>query len=122
MGTFPELKGKVALVTGIGQMGDPSMWGNGAATARVLCKNGVKVFGCDLYLESALHTKKRLDAEGGICEVTAANVTSAHDVKRMVNECIEKFGRIDILVNNVGRSEPGGPVEMEEKIWYEPVR
>ncbi|KAE8325992.1 hypothetical protein BDV39DRAFT_193947 [Aspergillus sergii] len=117
IGTFPELKGKVALVTGIGQMGDPQMWGNGAATARVLSRNGAKIFGCDLHLEPALHTKKRIEAEGGICEVMTANVTSSEDVKRMVEECVAKFGRIDILVNNVGRSEPGGPAEMTEKVW-----
>lgn len=117
IGTFPELKGKVALVTGIGQMGDPQMWGNGAATARVLSRNGAKIFGCDLQLESALHTKKRLEAEGGVCEVTTANVTSSEDVKRMVEVCVAKFGRIDILINNVGRSEPGGPAEMTEKVW-----
>ncbi|KAH8891198.1 putative short-chain dehydrogenases/reductase [Thozetella sp. PMI_491] len=115
--SYPDLNGKVALLTGIGQMGDPKLWGNGAATARVLCKNGVKVFGCDLYLESAQQTKARIEAEGGIVEVTSADVTKAEDVKRMVAECIAKFGRIDILVNNVGRSEPGGPVEMEEHIW-----
>lgn len=98
-------------------MGDPTMWGNGAATARVLARNGAKIFGCDLNIDSALHTKRRIEAEGGVCEVTAASVTSADDVKRMVEECVAKFGRIDILINNVGRSEPGGPAEMTEKVW-----
>ena len=48
--TYPDLKGKVALITGIGQVGIPESktWGNGAATARVLSYNGVKIFGCDL--------------------------------------------------------------------------
>lgn len=74
--TYKDLEGKVAIVTGIGQMGDPNMWGNGAAAAKVLaCENGVKVFGCDLYLDAAEHTKKRVEAEGGVCEVMAADGT-----------------------------------------------
>ena len=72
--TYKDLEGKVAIVTGIGQMGDPNMWGNGAAVSKVLaCENGVKVFGCDLYLEPAEHTKKRIEAEGGVCDVMAAD-------------------------------------------------
>lgn len=71
---YKDLKNKVALVTGIGQMGDPNMWGNGAAISKVLaCENGVKVFGCDLNLDAAEHTKKRIEAEGGICDVMAAD-------------------------------------------------
>lgn len=67
---YEDLKGKVALVTGIGQNGDPNMWGNGAAVAKVLaCENGVKVFGCDVRLDAAEHTKKRIVAEGGVCDV-----------------------------------------------------
>jgi NAD(P)-dependent dehydrogenase (short-subunit alcohol dehydrogenase family) len=114
---YPDLKDKVCLLTGIGQTGDQTMWGNGAATARVLCQNGAKIFGCDLYLEAAEHTKKRLEAEGGVVDVMTANVTKAEDVKKLVDACMKKYGRIDILVNNVGRSEPGGPADMEEKVW-----
>jgi NAD(P)-dependent dehydrogenase (short-subunit alcohol dehydrogenase family) len=62
--SFPDLKGKVALVTGIGQTGsdgnvwgdEPRVWGNGAATARLLALNGVKVFGCDIDVVSATKT------------------------------------------------------------------
>ena len=115
--TYPEYKNKVVLLTGIGQTGDPEMWGNGAATARILCQNGAKVFGCDLSLGAAEHTQNRLREEGGICEVRAADVTNASHVKSVVDACMEKYGRIDILVNNVGRSEPGGPAEMREEVW-----
>jgi NAD(P)-dependent dehydrogenase (short-subunit alcohol dehydrogenase family) len=44
-------------------------------------------------------------------------VTKAAAVSEMVDACIARFGRIDILVNNVGRSEPGGPVELDEETW-----
>lgn len=71
---YKDLEGKIVLLTGIGQMGDPEMWGNGAATAKVLaCENGAKVFGCDLNLDAAEHTKRRIEAEGGICDVMLAD-------------------------------------------------
>ncbi|RSL62283.1 hypothetical protein CEP53_004802 [Fusarium sp. AF-6] len=115
--SYPDLKDKVVFLTGIGQTGDQQMWGNGAATARVLAKQGAKIFGCDLYLEPAQHTQKRIVAEGGDVTVIAADVTSDDSVKAAVEECIKTYGRIDILINNVGRSEPGGPAEMTEKVW-----
>lgn len=112
-----SIAGKVVLLTGIGQSGDPNMWGNGAATARILCGNGAKVFGCDLILERAQTTRDRIRAEGGDVEVCAANVTKKADVQSLVKQCLDKYGRIDILVNNVGMSEKGGPGEMSEEVW-----
>ena len=98
---YPEFKDKIVLLTGIGQSGDQEMWGNGAATARVLSHNGAKIFGCDLRLPAAEHTQRRLQAEGGFCDVVAADVTKEEDVKSLVNACMEKYGRIDVLINNV---------------------
>ncbi|KAF2101669.1 putative short-chain dehydrogenases/reductase [Rhizodiscina lignyota] len=112
-----SLAGKVVLLTGIGQSGDPKMWGNGAATARILCGNGAKVFGCDLRVERAEATRDRIRAEGGEVEVCAADVTKKADVQNLVKRCVEKYGRIDILVNNVGMSEKGAPGDMEERVW-----
>ncbi|KAF9884514.1 hypothetical protein FE257_001702 [Aspergillus nanangensis] len=115
---YEDLRNKVVLLTGVGQMGDPAMWGNGAATAKVLaCESGAKVFACDLHISAAEHSKSRIEAEGGICDVMATDVTSATQVKAFVNACMEKYGRIDVLINNVGRSEPGGPAEMDEATW-----
>lgn len=85
-------------MTGIGQTGDRNMWGNGAAIARVLSKQGAKVFGCDLSLEAAEHTRDRIAAEGGIVSVTAANVTSNESIKAAIDACVAEYGRIDILV------------------------
>jgi len=116
---YPSLKDKIVLLTGIGQTGDPSMWGNGAATARIFCANGARIFGCDLKLESAQATQKRLVAEfgEGCCEVIAADVTKSSDVQALVEACVEKYGRIDVLVNNVGLSMKGGPADMDEDTW-----
>jgi NAD(P)-dependent dehydrogenase (short-subunit alcohol dehydrogenase family) len=117
--TYPDLSSKVVLLTGIGQNGDPSMWGNGAATARVFLRNGARVFGCDINLPSAQATRDRLLSEfpGAEIEVLQTDVTKKDEVDALVKKCAEKWGRIDILVNNVGKSEKGDPASMSEEIW-----
>jgi NAD(P)-dependent dehydrogenase (short-subunit alcohol dehydrogenase family) len=112
-----RLDGKIALVTGCGTRGPG--WGNGKAIAVLLARQGASVFGVDLDLEAAAVTRELILAEGGVAAVQAADVTDAAQVAAMVAACLARFGRIDILVNNVGRSEPGGPVEMSEATWDE---
>ncbi|KAL1957759.1 hypothetical protein VTO42DRAFT_5603 [Malbranchea cinnamomea] len=114
---YPDLRNKVVLITGIGQQGNQDMWGNGAATARVFAHNGAKIFGCDINLAAAQHTQRRIEAEGGECTVVEADVTNDAQVKALVDACIARYGRVDVLVNNVGKSEPGGPAEMSEDVW-----
>jgi NAD(P)-dependent dehydrogenase (short-subunit alcohol dehydrogenase family) len=112
-----RLDNKVALVTGCGTIGEG--WGNGKAIAVVLARQGATVFGCDLDLAAAQATRNLIQEEGGVAEVQACDVTKSADVKALVDACLARFGRIDILVNNVGRSEPGDPVAMDEAVWDE---
>ena len=112
-----RLDGKIALVTGCGTVGEG--WGNGKAIAVLLARQGASVFGCDLYLEAAQATRDLILQEGGMAEVQTCDVTKASEVKTLVEACLARFGRIDILVNNVGRSEPGDPVTMDEDVWDE---
>lgn len=112
-----RLDGKVALVTGCGSIGPG--WGNGKAIAVLLARQGASVYGCDLNLEAAQTTQQLIQDEGGIAVVQASNVTKAAAVKELVDACLARFGRIDILINNVGRSEPGDPVAMAEEVWDE---
>ncbi|KAI1607944.1 hypothetical protein EDD37DRAFT_6741 [Exophiala viscosa] len=118
---YPDLKGKVALITGIGQDGaaDSSNWGNGAAISLALARNGVKIFGCDIRLDAGQRTKSRIEAElpDATIDVVQADVTSSSSVEGFVQECMRKHNRIDILINNVGRSEKGGPADMSEAVW-----
>lgn len=110
-----DLTGKVALVMGCGAVADG--WGNGRATAVLLARQGAKVFGTDLVLANAQQTQRLIEEEGGVAHVEACDSTRSDQVAKIVAACIERFGRIDILVNNVGMSQPGGPVDMEEAVW-----
>lgn len=118
---YTDLRDKVIFIAGIGQVPQPhddTIWGNGAATAKVLAQSSARVFGCDLDLSAAELTKKRVeeDIPGAVVDVVQADVTKHEDVKRVVAACLEKHGRIDVLVCNVGKSAPGGPVEMSEEV------
>src|ERR1700737_954973 len=110
-----RLKDKVALGSGGGASGPG--WGNGKATAVVLAREGAKVLAADLNLDAAVETKRIIESEGGICMAVAGDVSSADDVAAIVDACITAFGRIDVLHNNVGIVEVGGPVETSEESW-----
>ncbi|GAB4345164.1 MAG: glucose 1-dehydrogenase [Candidatus Abyssubacteria bacterium] len=111
-----RLKDKVAIVVGAGSTPGDTM-GNGRATAILFAREGASVMVVDLRLNSAEETVRMIDAEGGKSFAFAADVTRAEDCRRMADACIEKYGRIDILHNNVGIGEGGGPVELSEEDW-----
>jgi len=110
-----DLKDKVALVTGSGTVGPG--WGNGKATAVLLARQGARVFGTDIDLAAAEDTRAIIEKEGGDCAVHRCDMTVAAEVKAAVDACAGRYGRIDILVNNVGGSAPGDPVSMTEDVW-----
>jgi len=110
-----RLQDKVAFVTGIGSAGPG--WGNGKAAAVLFAREGAKVFGVDINLAAAEETKEIIDTEGGDCTAMRTDVSSANDVKAAVDCCIETYGRIDVLHNNVGILEVGGCVEASEESW-----
>ena len=108
-----RFEGKVAIVSGAGSVGPG--WGNGRATAVRLAEEGAKVFAVDAHpdrLEETLSKNKSLCPH--ICDVTDSDA-----VKAMIQTCLKTFGRVDVLVNNVGGSAKGGPVEMSEETWDE---
>jgi NAD(P)-dependent dehydrogenase (short-subunit alcohol dehydrogenase family) len=83
----------------------------------LFAREGAKVLAADLNLDAAVETKRIIESEGGICMAVAGNVSHADDVAAIVDACITAFGRIDLLHNNVGIVEVGGPVETSEESW-----
>lgn len=110
-----RLQGRIAIVTGAGCVGPG--WGNGRATAVRFAEEGARIFAIDRDLDSIKETVDRVKAAGGEIVTHQCDVTGSASVEVMVKTCIDQFGRIDILVNNVGGSAHGGPVELSEDAW-----
>src|SRR5919199_2124675 len=110
-----RLAGKTALVVGAGSIGPG--WGNGKATAVLFAREGARVFCVDLNRAAAEETAAIIRSEGGEAEAAQADAARAADVERTVAACLDRFGRIDILDNNVGIAEVGGVVELAEADW-----
>ena len=110
-----RLQGRIAIVTGAGCIGPG--WGNGRATAVRFAEEGSKIFAIDRNLDSVTETVERVTAAGGEIVTHQCDVTDSVSVEIRVKACLGRFGRIDVLVNNVGGSAAGGPAEMSEDVW-----
>jgi len=110
-----RLKDKVAIITGAGSVGPG--WGNGRAAAYRFIEEGARVFAVDLSVSALAETLERITPLGGEIATHICDVTDGASVAEMVAACIERFGRLDVLINNVGGSAPGGPVELSEEDW-----
>ena len=110
-----RVKDKVAIVTGAGSIGPG--WGNGKAAAVLYAREGAKVLAMDRDRAAAEETKRLINEEGGECTSFEADVSRADSVEAMVHACLETYGRVDILHNNVGIPAVGGPVDTTEETW-----
>lgn len=111
-----DMTGKVVFIAGAGSVGDG--WGNGKATAVLMARQGASVFGVDLSAEALESTRAAMAAEQHEnVAFRPCDMTESSDVEAAVAACLERFGRIDVLVNNVGGSAPGDPVTMTEDTW-----
>lgn len=112
-----NLKDKVALIIGLGQSGTDG-WGIGAACAVLFARQGAHIFGGNRTFASTAKTRETIEREGrGTITVVPTDATSTSSVQALVAACLATHGRIDILVANVGRSEPGCPATMDEATW-----
>lgn len=114
-GSQRRFEGRVAIVTGAGCVGPG--WGNGRAVAVGMAQEGAKVFAVD---RDPARLKETLDRAGEARDsiaTFACDVTDNAAVSEMAQACLKAFGRIDVLVNNVGGSAKGGPIEMSEEVW-----
>ncbi|MDP6954277.1 MAG: SDR family oxidoreductase [Alphaproteobacteria bacterium] len=110
-----RLENKTALVVGAGSVGNG--WSNGRATAVLFAREGARVVAADINLDSAAETVSLIEKEGGVAVAHKVDATDTTEVAAMISRCIEHYGRLDILHNNVGGSIPGGPVEIAEADW-----
>lgn len=112
---MPRLANKVAIVAGAGSVAEG--WSNGKATAVLFAREGAKVFAVDHDLAAAGETQKIIRSEGGECTAHCCDVSIAAEVDAMVKACLDRYGRIDVLFNNVGIQIVGGPLEISEDDW-----
>jgi NAD(P)-dependent dehydrogenase (short-subunit alcohol dehydrogenase family) len=114
-----SMAGKVAIVAGAGSVGPAggSIYGNGKATAVLLARQGAAVFLVDVNEPAMAETRGIIEGEGGVCAAHRCDMMVAAEVREMVQACLGRFKKIDILVNNVGGSAPGDPVAMSEEVW-----
>ena len=110
-----RLQDKVAIITGAGCVGPG--WGNGRAAAVIFAQEGAKVFAVDLKAEAMEETVQRAREGGGEITTHTCDATNSTQVADMVRACVETYGRVDVLVNNVGGSAPGGVVALSEEAW-----
>jgi NAD(P)-dependent dehydrogenase (short-subunit alcohol dehydrogenase family) len=109
-GADPQLDGKVAVVTGAGSQPGEGV-GNGRAAAILLARAGTRVVVVDRNEDAAEETKRMIAEGGGEAVVATGDVTRPDDCERFVATAVERFGRLDILVNNVGLTGPKGTAE-----------
>ncbi len=105
-----RLEGKVSLITGAGS-------GIGQAMAVLFAREGSKVAVADIAAEGGQETVRRIRDEGGEAEFFQVDVSSAAQVRRMVEAVIARFGRIDILCNNAGIGVAATVVDTTEEDW-----
>ena len=98
-----KMKDKIAIVVGGGQQPGETI-GNGRATALRFAQEGATVLVIDINEDWAQDTVDMIEAEGGKGSAFAADVTDEAQCKAIADTCVERYGRIDVLHNNVGRS------------------
>ena len=108
-----RLDGQAAIVVGGGQTPGQTI-GNGRATAITYARAGARVLVTDRDLDAAAATVAEITAEGGDAVPFRADVTDEADIAAMVADARDRWGRLDILHNNVGISVAGGDAEISK--------
>jgi NAD(P)-dependent dehydrogenase (short-subunit alcohol dehydrogenase family) len=111
-----RLEGKVAIIMGAGSAPGAGT-GTGKAMAILFAREGAKVLAVDRFAAAVAITKDIIIGEGGTCATYIADVTIAADVEGTIQYCLERFGVIDILVNNIGVGTVAGLIDTSEEEW-----
>jgi NAD(P)-dependent dehydrogenase (short-subunit alcohol dehydrogenase family) len=111
----PRLEGKVAIITGAGSRG-PGI-GNGKAASVVFAREGAKVLLVDVNNDHMKETLEMIKSEGGTASSVAGDVTNIKDCEMIVKTAVSRYGKLDILHNNVGIDSTGNVVTIEVAEW-----
>ncbi|MET0384969.1 MAG: SDR family NAD(P)-dependent oxidoreductase [Polyangiales bacterium] len=112
-----RLRDRVAVVVGGGQVPGEGL-GNGRATAIVFAREGAKVLVADRNIESAQETVALIKKEGGTAEAHRVDIRRDDECKALIETCISRWSRIDVLHNNVGIGNgDNGPASITDEAW-----
>lgn len=110
-----RLKDRVVIVTGAGQ-------GIGEAIVRKMAEEGAKVIVSDIREDTAIKVAEEIVRTGGMAISIRADVTNRDEAKALINNSLDKFGRLDILVNNAGIIRVGMMKDLKEEDWDEVIK
>lgn len=110
-----KLKDKVAIVAGAGSI-RPGI-GNGKAVAIRFAREGAKVVAADINFEAAEETVRLIKNEGNEATAVKADVANEEDAKRLVEAAVSRYGKLDVLFNNVGIQLKVSGLSVTEKEW-----
>lgn len=114
------LQGRAAIVCGAGATDDGI--GNGRAAAILMAKRGVSVLAVDREIDKAERTVEMIREAGGVAEAFAADITQETACAEMVDAAVSRFGRLDILDNNVGIGSRGSVLQETAESWENILR
>ncbi len=109
-----ELDGRVAVITGAAR-------GIGRAIALHLADLGCDVVVSDVLEEDAQHTAEEIRAKGREALAVRTDVSDPEDANQLIQQTLDKFGRIDILVNNAGITRDGLIIRMKDEDWQKVI-
>lgn len=116
-----SLAGRVAIVTGAGSR--TAQIGNGRAAAILLARRGARLLLCDARIDAARETERMIAADGGSAIAAQIDVADAEHCRQAVALAVQTWGRVDILVNNVGIGGPAGnAVDLDLDEWERALR
>ena len=116
-GERARLEGKVAIVTGAGATGSGDFVGIGQAISILFARNGAKVLLVDRNQQNAEVTLATIKEEGGEASLFVGDVTNNADCQSMAQAAVSRYGKLNVLVNNVGISGPGSVTDVDEDFW-----
>jgi NAD(P)-dependent dehydrogenase (short-subunit alcohol dehydrogenase family) len=115
-----RLQGKIAVVVGAGQTPGETV-GNGRAMAMLFAREGASVLCVDRVAERADETLAMIAEEGGVASSLAADIVKGADCARIVEEAKTRYGRLDILINNVGIGGGDAPAHRLEEAAFDRI-